>query len=53
MGFVVNVENVQGLQRLKALLPNVAMAPASGSDLARRLQLTHYPLLLTDSGIVQ
>ncbi len=53
MGFVVNVENVQDLQRLKALLPKVSMAPASGSDLARRLQLTHYPLLLTDSGIVQ
>nr|CAX67713.1 putative exported protein [Yersinia enterocolitica] len=52
-GFVVNVTDLSRLQSLNALVPEVEMAPVSGSDLARRLQLTHYPLLITEKGLTQ
>lgn len=52
-GFVVNVSDKSGLVSLNSLVPNIEMAPASGSDLARRLQLTHYPLLITEKGMMQ
>jgi len=52
-GFVVNVADPVHLQSLKALLPSAEMAPVSGSDLARRLQLAHYPLLITEKGLAQ
>lgn len=52
-GFVVNVTSLSRLQSLNALVPEVEMAPVSGSDLAHRLQLTHYPLLITDKGLTQ
>ncbi|EAC1985336.1 TPA: integrating conjugative element protein [Escherichia coli] len=50
-GMVVSVTNESGLQALRALAPGVMMVPASGSALARRLQLDHWPVLITDSGI--
>lgn len=33
--------------------PGVSLAPASGSELARRLQIEHYPVLITDTGLTQ
>ncbi|ABS47433.1 MULTISPECIES: integrating conjugative element protein [Yersinia pseudotuberculosis complex] len=53
IGFVVNVTSLSRLQSLNTLVPEVEMAPVSGSDLARRLQLTHYPLLITEKGLTQ
>ncbi len=41
-GMVVSVTNESGLQALRALAPGVMMVPASGSALARRLQLDHW-----------
>jgi len=52
-GFVVNVSDKSGLVSLNSLVPGIEMAPASGSDLARRLQFSHYPLLITEKGMVQ
>ena len=52
-GVVVNVETVQGLARLRALVPGVPLAPMSGDDLAERLGLRHYPVLITATGIEQ
>ncbi|MGL5387345.1 MAG: integrating conjugative element protein [Enterobacterales bacterium] len=52
-GLVVNVSNLPALQALRELAPGVPMAPASGSELARRLQLAHYPVLITDTGLSQ
>lgn len=48
-GMIVNVQNADGLAALRALAPGLTMAPASGSTLARRLQLSHYPVLITDT----
>ncbi|AEF43443.1 integrating conjugative element protein, PFL_4695 family [Serratia sp. AS12] len=52
-GLVVNVSNQPALQVLRELALGVPMAPASGSELARRLQLAHYPVLITDTGLSQ
>ena len=52
-GLVVNVSNLPALQALRELAPGVPMAPASGSELARRLQLSNYPVLITDTGLFQ
>lgn len=52
-GLVVNLSNLPALQALRELAPGVPMAPASGSELARRLQLAHYPVLITDTGLSQ
>ena len=53
VGLVVNVETMQGLERLRALVPGVPLAPVSGDDLAERLGLQHYPALITATGIEQ
>lgn len=52
-GLVVNVSNLPALQALRELAPGVPMAPASGSELARRLQLSNYPVFITDTGLSQ
>lgn len=52
-GFVVNVSSQVRLKDLQSQLPDNEMVPVSGSDLARRLQLTHYPLIITEKGIAQ
>ncbi|EPG2413646.1 integrating conjugative element protein [Klebsiella pneumoniae] len=53
VGLVVNVETMQGLMRLRALVPGVPLAPVSGDDLADRVGLRHYPVLITATGIEQ
>ncbi|BCN39513.1 MULTISPECIES: integrating conjugative element protein [Comamonadaceae] len=53
VGLVVNVETAQALARLRALAPGVPLAPATGDDLAERLGLRHYPVLITATGIEQ
>jgi len=53
VGLVVNVATAQALARLRALVPGVPLAPVSGDDLAERLGLRHYPVLITATGIEQ
>jgi len=53
VGLVVNVETLQALNRLRALVPDVSLSPVSGDDLAERLGLHHYPALITATGIEQ
>nr|WP_159465761.1 integrating conjugative element protein [Scandinavium goeteborgense] len=50
-GMIVNVQSQQGVASLRELVPGITLAPASGSSLARRLQLSHYPVLITDAGL--
>lgn len=52
-GMIVSVESIDAVQELRELAPGVPLAPASGSALARRLQLQHYPVLITDTGLSQ
>ena len=49
-GMIVNVTDMAAVRELA---PGVSLAPASGSELARRLQIAHYPILITDTGLTQ
>lgn len=52
-GMIVNVTDMAAVLELRELAPGVSLAPASGSELARRLQIAHYPVLITDTGLTQ
>lgn len=52
-GLVVNVSDSAALRELQSQAPELTLLPASASDIARRLQLTHYPVLITDRGLSQ
>jgi integrating conjugative element protein (TIGR03765 family) len=51
VGLVVNVATPEGLAALRRLAPNLMLSPASGDDLAQRLGIRHYPVLITATGI--
>lgn len=53
VGLVVNVESIAALERLRGIAPNIMLSPASGDDLAHRLGIRHYPVLITATGIEQ
>ncbi|MDX8000827.1 integrating conjugative element protein [Xenorhabdus sp. Reich] len=53
VGLVVNVREMAGLQSLRASAPDLLLSPASGTELARRLQLQHYPVLITETQLSQ
>ncbi|GKX37630.1 hypothetical protein SOASR014_13690 [Pectobacterium carotovorum subsp. carotovorum] len=53
VGLVVNVETEEGLVRLRAAAPGLQLAPVAADDLAERLGLRHYPVLITSTGIEQ
>lgn len=52
-GMVVNVKDAAALTALRALSPSIEMVPVSGGDLARRLHIAHYPVLITEKGLTQ
>jgi len=52
-GLVINVESLDALQKLRRLAPGLTLSPVSGDDLAQRLHLQHYPVLITSTGIEQ
>lgn len=51
VGLVVHVEFADALARLRALAPGLKLSPASGDELAERLGIRHYPVLITATGI--
>ncbi len=51
VGLVVNVTTPEALAALRRLAPGLMLSPASGDDLAQRLRLRHYPVLITATGI--
>ncbi|ERY35607.1 hypothetical protein Q067_02242 [Pseudomonas aeruginosa BL13] len=53
IGLLVNVETVEALAELRGLVPPLTLSPVSGDDLAQRLGLEHYPVLITATGIEQ
>ncbi|VFR32138.1 FIG00954712: hypothetical protein [plant metagenome] len=53
VGVVVHVESAEALAALRRLAEGLVLVPASGDDLARRLALRHYPVLVTSTGIEQ
>ena len=51
VGLVVNVATPEALVALRRLAPGLMLSPASGDDLAHRLGIKHYPVLITATGI--
>jgi integrating conjugative element protein (TIGR03765 family) len=51
IGLVVNVSSPEALAALRNLVPDLTLSPVSGDDLAQRLGLRHYPVLITATGI--
>lgn len=53
VGLVVQVDSAQQLERLRTMAPGLSLYPASADDLAQRLRLSHYPVLITATAIEQ
>lgn len=53
VGLVVNVTSAEALAALRALVPGLSLSPVAGDDLAERLGLHHYPVLITATGLEQ
>lgn len=53
VGLVVNVESQERLEALRRAAPGLQLVPAAGDDLAERLGLKHYPVLVTSSALEQ
>ncbi|MFC4160718.1 integrating conjugative element protein [Chitinimonas lacunae] len=51
VGLVVNVTTHDALHALRRLAPGIRLSPVSGDELAQRLGLRHYPVLITATGI--
>lgn len=52
-GMVVNVTTPEALNELKQIVPELLLLPISGEDIAQRLGLTNYPVLITSTYIEQ
>ena len=52
-GIVVNVGSLDELNNLRRLAPALLLSPSAGDDLAQRLDLAHYPVLITSTAIEQ
>lgn len=52
-GLVVNIKDYERLQQLRTIAKNMPLLPVSADDLAQRLKLTHYPVLITQQSIEQ
>lgn len=53
VGLVVNVQQLDALTELRDIGSGLDIVPASADELAERLGLQHYPLLITANGIEQ
>ena len=53
VGLVVNAESQVALDALRRLAPELILSPVSADDLAQRLGIRHYPVLITATGIEQ
>ena len=52
-GIVVNVDTLEELRSLRRLAPDLTLSPSHGDDIAQRLDLSHYPVLITSTAIEQ
>lgn len=52
-GLAVNIASAESLAALRALVPGLPLSPVAGDDLAERLGLHHYPVLITATGLEQ
>lgn len=53
VGMAVNVPTAQALARIRAAAPGLRILPTAGDDVAGRLRIEHYPVLITATSIEQ
>jgi integrating conjugative element protein (TIGR03765 family) len=53
VGLVVNVDTAQQFEAIQAAAPGLEMYPGSGSQLAKEIDLHHYPALISTTRIEQ
>jgi integrating conjugative element protein (TIGR03765 family) len=53
VGLVVKVNTAAQLRHLRALGDGLILRPVTGDDIAKRLGLAHYPVLITPRGLQQ
>ena len=53
VGLIVEVAAPEGLERLREAAPGLELRPTPGDDLAGRLGLAHYPMLVAAQGLEQ
>jgi integrating conjugative element protein (TIGR03765 family) len=53
VGMLVQAETVADLQAIAGLADGLSILPASASDIARALRISHYPVLISRHGIEQ
>lgn len=53
VGLVVNVNTLEELQQLRAIVPALTLMPIPADDLAEQFDLQHYPVLITAEGLSQ
>ena len=46
-GLAVEVADTEALARIRAAAPDITIMPVNGNDIATRLQIEHYPVLIT------
>ncbi|MCO8310955.1 integrating conjugative element protein [Pseudomonas mandelii] len=52
-GLVVEVADTEALARIRAVAPGITILPVTGNDIATRLQIEHYPVLITATSLEQ
>jgi integrating conjugative element protein (TIGR03765 family) len=52
-GMLIQAEREADLERVRTLAGSLPILPASGSELARHLNLSHYPVLISSTRIEQ
>ena len=52
-GLAVEVGDARALRRIQTAAPGLNIWPVSGDDIAERLELEHYPVLITPTGLEQ
>jgi len=52
-GLAVEVADDRALRRIQAAAPGLDIWPVSGDDIAERLELQHYPVLITPTSLEQ
>lgn len=52
-GLAIEVDDARALRRIQMTAPKLNIWPVSGDDIAERLELAHYPLLITPTGLEQ
>ncbi|WP_458372691.1 integrating conjugative element protein [Pseudomonas veronii] len=53
VGLAVEVADLKALARIRAAAPGITILPLNGNSIATRLQIKHYPVLVTATSLEQ